>query len=231
MGNRAIYANFEGKITKLDEVFGEGKQTFDDGDKFALYKALAFIDYCSAKEPKHCSAATRKKLEAARLKAQRLCEEAMLEDLLERMRFADTYIPPHIKRLPDTATLEEKSRNIKLANEYRDTCGTEVFWRMYRRFVDRLGGQHIDFRSYVQAATRASLKKVWSEDTGDVLMATKGSDEQKIGNLITYAQRLGFVVDAANDTDGSLAIVLVDVKEVDGKKLVARSGKKVKRLY
>jgi hypothetical protein len=231
VGNRAIYANFEGKITKLDEVFGEGKQTFDDGDKFALYKALAFIDYCSAKEPKHCSAATRKKLEAARLKAQRLCEEAMLEDLLAKMRFADTYIRTDIEKLPDTATLEEKSRNIKLAYEYRDTCGTEVFYRMFRRFIRVLGGQHIDFRSYVQAATRASLKKVWNEDTGDVLMATKGSEEQKIGNLITYAQRLGFVVDAANDTDGSLAIVLVDVKEVDGKKLVARSGKKVKRLY
>ena len=231
MGNRAIYANFEGKITKLDEVFGEGKQTFDDGDRFALYKALAYIDYCSAKEPKHCSAATRKKLNAARLKARRLCEEAMLDDLLETMSFADTYIRTDIEKLPDTATLEEKLRNNKLAYEYRDSCGTEVFWRLYRGFVRILGGEHIDFRSYVEAATRASLKKVWNEDTGDVLMATKGSNEQKIGNLITYAQRLGFVVDAANDTDGSIAIVLVDVKDIDGKKLVARSGKKVRRLY
>ena len=231
MGNRAIYANFEGKITKLDEVFGEGKQTFDDGDRFALYKALAYIDYCSAKEPKHCSAATRKKLNAARLKARRLCEEAMLEDLLAKMRFADTYVRKDIEKLPDTATLEEKSRNEKLAYEYRDSCGTEVFYRMFRRFIRVLGGQHIDFRSYVEAATRASLKKVWNEDTGDVLMATKSSEEQKIGNLISYAQRLGFVVDAANDTDGSIAIVLVDVKDIDGKKLVARSGKKVRRLY
>ena len=231
MGNRAIYANFEGKITKLDEVFGEGKQTFDDGDEFALYKALAYIDYCSAKEPKHCSAATRKKLNAARLKAQRLCEEAMLDDLLETMRFADTYVRKDIEKLPDTATLEEKLRNNKLAYEYEDTCGTEVFCRLYRGFVRILGGQHIDFRSYVEAATRASLKKVWSEDTGDVLMATKGSEEQKIGNLITYAQRLGFVVDAANVTDGSLAIVLADVKDINGKRVVARSGKKVRRLY
>jgi len=231
VGNRAIYANFEGKITKLAEVFGEGKKTFVEGDKFALYKALAYIDYCAAKEPKHCSAATRKKLNAARLKARRLCEEAILDDLLSKMRFADTYIRTDIEKLPDTATLEEKLRNNELAYEYRDTCGTEVFYRMFLRFIRVLGRQHIDFRSYVEAATRASLKKVWKEDTGDVLMATRGSKEQKIGNLITYAQRLGFVVDAANDTDGSLAIVLVDVKEVNGKKVVARSGKKVKRLY
>ena len=135
---------------------------------------------------------------------------------MERMRFADTYVRTDIEKLPDTATLEEKLRNNKLAYEYRDSCGTEVFYRMFRRFIRVLGGQHIDFRSYVEAATRASLKKVWSEDTGDVLMATKGSEEQKIGNLITYAQRLGFVVDAANDTDGSIAIVLVDVKDNNG---------------
>ena len=121
MGNRAIYADFEGKITKLDEVFGEGKQTFDDGDKFALYKALAYIDYCAAKEPKHCSAATRKKLNAARLKAQRLCEEAMSDDLLAKMRFPETCIRPEITNLPDTAPLEEKVPKNKRAYECEKT--------------------------------------------------------------------------------------------------------------
>jgi hypothetical protein len=40
---------------------------------------------------------------------------------------------------------------------------------------------------------------------------------------------MGFVVDSANDTDGNFAIVLVGVKEVNGKKLLARSRRKVKR--
>ena len=231
MGNRATYANYEGKITTLADVFGEGKTSFSEerNERAQLYKALAYIRHCEANEPKHCTPATRKKLEAARLNARRLCEEALLADLVEKMRWADDYVPKDLAKLPDDATTEQKLANYKRETEYASTYGTEVLWRSFNNFTKMFGQSHINFRNYVEAATRASLKKVWNEDEGDVLMPTKGSTKSRIVNLFTYAQRMGFVVDSANDTDGSVAIVLVGVKEVDGKKVVATSGRKVKR--
>jgi hypothetical protein len=102
-----------------------------------------------------------------------------------------------------------------------------------------VGERNINFRRYVEAATRASLKKVWDEDEGYVLVPTKGNTQKLIENLIIYAQRMGFVVEPANDTDGSVAIVLVGVKEVYVKKagekkpramkLAATSGRKIDR--
>jgi len=241
MGNRAKYANYDGKITSLADVFGEGKTSFgeerDDIDK--LYKALAYIRHRAANEPKHCTPATRNKMEAARVKAQRLCEEAVLEDLIATMRWADDYVPANLVKLPDNATSEQRLANYKLATHHADTYGTEVLWHSFRNFVKQVGERNINFRRYVEAATRASLKKVWDEDEGYVLVPTKGNTQKLIGNLIIYAQRMGFVVEPANDTDGSVAIVLVGVKEVYVKKagekkpramkLAATSGRKINR--
>ena len=231
MGNRAKYANYDGKITSLADVFGEGKTSFgeerDDIDK--LYKALAYIRHCAANEPKHCTPATRNKLEAARVNAQRLCEEAVLEDLMATMRWADDYVPANLVKLPDNATSEQRLANYKLATHHADTYGTEVLWRSFRNFVKQVGERNINFRRYVEAATRASLKKVWDEDKGDVLIPTKGSTQKLIDNLITYAQRMGFVVDSASDDDGNFAIVLVGVKEDSVKKSLAKIRIKVKR--
>jgi hypothetical protein len=179
-------------------------------------------------------------MEAARLNAQRLCEEALLEDLIDTMRWADDYVPADLVKLPDDATGEQRLANHERATHYAQTYGTEVLWSSYRDFVKQVGEPYINFRSYVEAATRASLKKVWNEDEGDVLMPTKGNTQTLIGNLITYAQRMGFVVDSANDDDGSVAIVLVGVKKVYVKKagekkaremkLAARSGRKINRI-
>jgi len=231
MGNRARYVNYDGEITSLADVFGEGKTSFGEerDDRGKLYKALAYIKYRAANEPKHCTPATRNKMEAARVNAQRLCEEAVLEDLIATMRWADDYVPADVVKLPDNATTEEKLANCKRATEYARTCGTEVLWRSYRDFVKQFGEQHIDFRRYVESATRASLKKVWDEDEGDVLMPTKGSTQKLIVCLGLYAQRMGFVVDSASDDDGNFAIVLVGAKEVNGKKSLAKIRRKVKR--
>ena len=241
MGNRATYANYDGKVTTLADVFGEGATSFGEerNERAQLYKALAYIRHCAANEPKHCTPATRKKLEAARLNAQRLCEEALLADLVDSMRWADDYVPAELAKLPDDATREQWLANNRLATEYADKYGTEVLWSSFQNFIKRFGESHINFRNYVEAATRASLKTGWNEDYGDVLMPTKGSTQSRIDNLITYAQRLGFVADSANDTDGSVAIVLVGVKKVYVKKvgekkaremkLVATSGRKIKR--
>jgi hypothetical protein len=92
-----------------------------------------------------------------------------------------------------------------------------------------VGERNINFRRYVEAATRASLKKVWNEDEGEVLMPTKGNTQKLIVCLGLYAERMGFVVEPANDTDGNFAIVLVGVKEVNGKKAIVSSRRKVKR--
>ena len=241
MGNRAKYANYDGKITSLADVFGEGATSFGEerNERDKLYKALAYIRHCAANEPKHCTPATRNKMEAARLNAQRLCEEALLEDLIATMRWADDYVPADFVKLPKNATTEQRLANHERATHYAHTYGTEVLWSSFRDFVKQVGEPYINFRSYVEAATRASLKKVWNEDEGDVLMPTKGNTQTLIGNLITYAQRMGFVVDSANDTDGSVAIVLVGVKKVYVKKagekkpramrLAATSGRKIDR--
>ena len=231
MGNRAKYANYDGEITSLADVFGEGKTSFDEerNERDTLYRALAYIRHCAANEPKHCTPATRNKMEAARVNAQRLCEEALLEDLIDTMRWADDYVPANLVKLPDNATSEQRLANYKLATHHAHTYGTEVLWSSFRNFVKQVGEPYINFRSYVEAATRASLKKVWDEDEGDVLMPTKGNTRKLIFCLGLYAQRMGFVVDSANDTDGNFAIVLVGVKEVNGKKLLARSRRKVKR--
>jgi hypothetical protein len=230
MGNRANFTNYDGKITSLADVFGEGATSFGEerNERDKLYKALAYIRHCAANEPKNCTPATRNKMEAARLNAERLCEEALLESLVAAMRWVD-----------DNATSEQSTTNHELATEYARTCGTEVLWTSYRNFVKYFGGENVTFRSYVEAATRASLMEVWNEDEGDVLMPTKGNTQSRIDNLITYAQRMGFVVDSANDADGSVAIVLVGVKKVYGKKpgekkareikLVATSGRKINR--
>jgi hypothetical protein len=242
MGNRAKYANYDGKITSLADVFGEGATSFGEerNERDKLYKALAYIRHCAANEPKHCTPATRNKMEAARLNAQRLCEEALLEDLIDTMRWADDYVPADLAKLPDNATSEQRLANYTRATEYANTCGTEVLWSSYRDFIKYVGGESVTFRSYVEAATRASLMEVWNEDEGDVLMPTKGNTQTLIGNLITYAQRMGFVVDSANDDDGSVAIVLVGIKKVYVKKagekkaremkLAARSGRKITRI-
>ena len=231
MGNRARYVNYDGEITSLADVFGEGKTSFgeerDDIDK--LYKALAYIRHRAANEPKHCTPATRNKLEAARVNAQRLCEEAVLEDLMATMRWADDYVPADVVKLPDNATSEQRLANYKRATHHADTYGTEVLWHSFRNFVKQVGERNINFRRYVEAATRASLKKVWDEDEGDVLMPTKGSTQKLIVCLGLYAQRMGFVVDSASDDDGNFAIVLVGAKEVNGKKSLAKIRIKVKR--
>ena len=225
MGNRAIYADFTGKITKLEQVFGEGNTGFKDGDKFALYKVLAYLDYLDKNEPKNCSVETGKRYKAARHNALRLCQRAMIQDLVDMMVFADRYVPPHITKLPEDASVEDKLANFKAATEYKRSCGTEVLYHSYMEFKRKLGGQHIDFRSYVEAAARASLKAGWKEDYEDVLLPTKGSEIKRIEYLIEYAQRLGFVVDDANDADGNVAVVLVGMMtKATSKKVVTKSN-------
>ena len=171
---------------------------------FDLYRALAYIAYCAANEPKHCSPATRKKLVAARHTAKRLCEEALLDDL---QRFME-----HALALK----VEQKTTH------YED-CEPDALWRSYRQFVNKVGGQHIDFRSYVEAATRASLRARWNENKGDVLLPTNGNDSQRVAYLFQYAERLGLAVDSANDEEGNAALVFIDIKAK------AKSGKKVIR--
>jgi hypothetical protein len=145
------------------------------------------------------------------------------------MRWADDYVPADLAKLPDNATSEQRLANYKLATHHAHTYGTKVLWSSYRDFVKQVGEPYINFRSYVEAATRASLKKVWNQDEGDVLMPTKGNTRKLIFCLGLYAQRMGFVVDSASDDDGNFAIVLVGVKEDSGKKSLAKIRIKVKR--
>jgi hypothetical protein len=77
----------------------------------------------------------------------------------------------------------------------------------------------------VEAATRASLKSVWNENDSTTLLGVTGNQAQRVGNLIDYAQRLGFVVDGANDADGNVAVVLVGMKaKATSKKVVTKSN-------
>jgi len=55
------------------------------------------------------------------------------------------------------------------------------------------------------------------------LLSVAGSQAQRVGNLIDYAQRLGFVVDGAKDDEGNVAVVLV------GMTAKAASKKRVKK--
>ena len=75
----------------------------------------------------------------------------------------------------------------------------------------------------MEAATRASLKSVWNENDSTTLLSVAGSQAQRVGNLIDYAQRLGFVVDGAKDDEGNVAVVLV------GMTAKAASKKRVKK--
>ena len=199
---RRIHPNFDGTTT-LDEVFGEGKRAFDEweihGNKFQFYKAEAWLKHCQQTIPKNCSAATRLKLRRAITQALYLCRAAKIEDLVNTMSWADN------------------------EQQYEDDCGTKAIWYLYRSFCNKVSGQHIDFRSYVEAAARASLKSVWNENESTTLLSVAGSQAQRVGNLIEYAQRMGFVVDSANDADGNVAVVLV------GMKAKAASKKRVKR--
>jgi len=199
---RRIHPNFEGTTT-LDEVFGKGKRAFAEweihGDKFQFYRAEAWLKHCQQTIPKNCSAATRLKLRRAITQALYLCRAAKIEDLVNTMSWADNQ------------------------RKYHEDCGTWALWYLYRSFCDKVGGQHIDFRSYVEAATRASLKSVWNENDSTTLLRVAGSQAQRVGNLIDYAQRLGFVVDGAKDDEGNVAVVLV------GMTAKAASKKRVKK--
>ena len=201
---RRIHPNFEGTTT-LDEVFGKGKRAFEEwrihGDKFQFYRAEAWLEHCQQTIPKNCSAATRLKLRRAITQALYLCRAAKIEDLVNTMSWADN------------------------ERDYHEDCGTWALWYLYRSFCDKVGGQHIDFRSYVEAATRASLKSVWNENDSTTLLGVTGNQAQRVGNLIDYAQRLGFVVDGANDADGNVAVVLVGMKaKATSKKVVTKSN-------
>jgi len=127
---RRIHPNFEGTTT-LDEVFGKGKRAFAEweihGDKFQFYRAEAWLKHCQQTIPKNCSAATRLKLRRAITQALYLCRAAKIEDLVNTMSWADN---------------EQK---------YEDDCGTKAIWYLYRSFCNKVSGQHIDFRSYVEA--------------------------------------------------------------------------------
>jgi len=199
---RRIHPSTENTKT-LDAVFGEGKRAFDEwkinGNKFQFYKAEAWLEHCEQTIPKNCSAATRLKLRRAITQALYLCRAAKIEDLVNTMAWSDN------------------------EQRYEDDCGTKALWHLYRSFCNKVGGQHIDFRSYVEAAARASLKSVWKENESTTLLSVAGSQEQRVGNLIEYAQRLGFVVDGANDADGNVAVVLVGMTKKGKDKMVAKS--------
>ncbi len=199
---RRIHPNTENTKT-LDDVFGEGKRAFAEwqkyGNKFQFYKAEAWLEHCQQTIPKNCSAATRLKLRRAITQALYLCRAAKIEDLVNTMSWADN------------------------ERDYHEDCGTKALWYLYRLFCRKIGGQHIDFRSYVEAATRASLKSGWNENDSTTLLSLAGSQTQRVGNLIEYAQRLGFVVDGAKDDEGNVAVVLV------GMKAKAASKKRVKK--
>lgn len=201
---RRIHPNTENTKT-LDDVFGEGKRAFAEwqkhGNKFQFYKAEAWLEHCQQTIPKNCSAATRLKLRRAITQALYLCRAAKIEDLVNTMSWADN---------------EQK---------YEDDCGTKALWYLYRSFCNKVGGQHIDFRSYVEAAARASLKSVWKENDSTTLMSVTGSESKRLTYLIEYAQRLGFVVDGANDADGNVAVVLVGMTaKATSKKVVTKSN-------
>jgi hypothetical protein len=201
---RRIHPNTENTKT-LDDVFGEGKRAFDGweihGNKFQFYKAEAWLEHCQQTIPKNCSAATRLKLRRAITQALYLCRAAKIEDLVNTMSWADN------------------------ERDYHEDCGTKALWHLYHLFCRKIGGQHIDFRSYVEAAARASLKSVWNENESTTLLSVAGSQEQRVGNLIEYAQRLGFVIDGAKDDEGNVAVVLVGMKaKATSKKVVTKSN-------
>jgi hypothetical protein len=199
---RRIHPNFD-RTTTLDEVFGEGKRAFDEwkihGNKFQFYKAEAWLEHCQQTIPKNCSAATRLKLRRAITQALYLCRAAKIEDLVNKMSWADN------------------------ERDYHEDCGTKALWHLYLLFCRKIGGQHIDFRSYVEAAARASLKSVWQENESTTLLSVAGSESKRLTYLVEYAQRLGFVVDGANDADGNVAVVLVGVRKKGKEKIVAKS--------
>ena len=203
---RRIHPNFDGTTT-LDEVFDEGKRAFDEweihGNKFQFYKAEAWLKHCQQTIPKNCSAATRLKLRRAITQALYLCRAAKIEDLVNTMAWSDN------------------------EQRYEDDCGTKALWHLYRSFCNKVGGQHIDFRSYVEAAARVSLKSVWNENDSTTLLSVAGSESKRLTYLTEYAQRLGFVVDGANDADGNVAVVLVGMTNKGKDKMVAKSKKLV----
>ena len=203
---RRIHPNFDGTTT-LNQVFGDGKRAFAEwqkhGNKFQFYKAEAWLEHCQQTIPKNCSAATRLKLRRAITQALYLCRAAKIQDLVNTMEWADN------------------------ERDYHEDCGTKTLWHLYHLFCRKIGGQHIDFRSYVEAAARASLKSVWNENESTTLLSVAGSQEQRVGNLIEYAQRMGFVVDGANDADGNVAVVLVGITaKATSKKVVTKSKRK-----
>ena len=201
---RRIHPNFEGTTT-LDEVFGKDKRAFEEwrihGDKFQFYRAEAWLKHCQQTIPKNCSATTKQRLEQAITQALYLCREAKIEDLVKTMEYADN------------------------KQDYHESSGTKAIWYRYRSFCNQVGGQHIDFRTYVIAAARASLKSVWNENDKITLVSLTGSQTIKVDKLIDYAQSLGFVVDGANDADGNVAIVLVGMTaKATSKKVVTKSN-------
>ena len=201
---RRIHPNFDGTTT-LDDVFGEGKRAFAEweihGNKFQFYKAEAWLEHCQQTIPKNCSAATRLKLRRAITQALYLCRAAKIEDLVNTMSWADN------------------------EQQYEDDCGTKAIWYLYRSFCNKVSGQHIDFRSYVEAAARASLKSVWKENDSTTLLSVAGSASKRLTYLIEYAQRLGFVIDGAKDDEGNVAIVLVGMTaKATSKKVVTKSN-------
>jgi len=204
MGNRRKHLDFYG-ITSLKDVFNNSDrtgfaETRDSGDEaIALARARGWLDTYNDNIPKRCTEKTKIDITRALHKAYRLVEQAKKERLINVMLAADN------------------------SKDYFYDCGTEALSSLFEGFRRKVGGQDVEFRRYVEAATQASLKKVWNENDEVALVSLTGNTKSRITYLLDYAHRLGFVCDAGTDSDGNTAIVLLDVK------LKSRLNRKVTR--
>jgi hypothetical protein len=190
MGFRKLNPEYkDGAITSLEQIYRvKHRQDIQSNLDIDVYAAKSWLLYTGNNIPKSCSLKTRRELNKAIASGLALCHEIIIEELIERMREAD--------RMP----------------EYQDSCGTKALWGLYFNFCQKVGWQQITFLSFVEAATKASLKSVWNRSDTLQFVSLTGNVNTRVGHLLSYAQDLGFAVEGANDAEGNVALVIVDVK-------------------
>ncbi len=190
MGFRKLNPRYKpGEITTLEQLYHvEHQEQISDRSKFDVYAALSWLEYSLAKIPQSCSLQTKRSLQKAVVEGLVLCHDVIIEELIERMHFADTH------------------------REFASSCGTKALWYLYRDFCDKVGSQRVEFIPYVEAAAAAAMKSVWHTKFTSRLVSTHGSRWSRFIQLMKFAHDLGFAIESANDAEGNAAIILIDVK-------------------
>jgi len=198
---RRIRPDTSGVESLYDDVFRGG-----DKQNYNLYYALAWLERVSAKPiPKRCSTKTRQELTRTLQRAFHLQRQAVVDEVIARMRDADK---------------QQKTSDWRTYEKY----GTDALGNLYNGYRMVVGPQYLTFQEYIEAAVTAAYESYWKSKNRVVAMSVTGSTKTKLMLLTDYATRLGFDIDVSKNADGApvFTVANVDLNKAPRKK----TGKK-----